>query len=279
MIEQEKGTIEMRKSSSLNKDYKGTEQPATQLEKTSTGYENALAVMDNLVARATTRWTLTESQLFICALSKIKTRDEKGIVKLPRAQTMKMLGIDSKNSKHLKDVVKGVMDKSFFQFDDGSSWEMGFLVNKARTDRWNIYIRFDEDYLPLLDNLSERFTSVYVESIASLSHKASYNLYMHLMSWADPGYMHQNRPISKKEIQKIFNLKGGQYWRNYGKQNAFFDWSLFEKRCLLPAIEDINSQHGKSEIVIDSWKKVKDGKYVLGYDIGYYLVDENGEKI
>lgn len=268
----------MRKSSDINKDYQGIEQPSKQLIKHDNTYDNALAVMDNLVARATTRWTLTESQLFICALSKIKTRDEKGVVKLPRAQTMKMLGIDSKNSKHLKEVVKGVMDKSFFEFENGSGWEMGFLVFSSRADRWNIYIRFNDDYLPLLDNLSERFTSVYVESIASLSHKASYNLYLYLMSWADASYMHQNRSISKTDIPKVFNLKEGQFWRNYGKKNAFFDWALFETRCLIPAIQDINAQHGKSEIVIDSWKKVKNGKYVLGYEIGYFLVDENGEK-
>lgn len=268
----------MKKPSSLNKDYKGTEQPVKPFQEQVNIYDNTLAVMDNLVARATTRWSLKEAQLFICALSQIGSRDEAGFIKLNKSDTMKMLGISPTNGKQLKTIAKGVLDKSFFEFGDDETWEMGFLVSMTKTDRWNVYVRFNDYYLPLLDNLSKRFTRVYVESITALSHKASYNLYLYLMSWADPGYMHQNQQISKKDIPKIFNLQEGQYWRNWGKKNAFFDWAYFERRCLVPAIEDINTQIGKSEIFIDDWKKAKKGKRVLGYDIGYYLVDENGDK-
>lgn len=266
----------MRKPSNPNRDYKDVERTDMLPLKKKDMYDNALATMDNLVARATTKWSLKESQLFICALSQIRTRDERGFVKLPKAQTMKMLGIDSKNTDQIKSLVRGIMEKSFFDFGDNNEWEMGWLVTNSKSDRWNIYIKFNSEYYPLLENLSKKFTSVYVESMTCLSHKSSYNLYLYLMSWADSNFMVQNKKIPKGEIQKIFNLKDGQYWRNWGTPKAKFDWPYFEKRCLIPAIEDINSQKGKSEIYIDSWEKVKDGKYVLGYDFHYFLIDENG---
>lgn len=40
------------------------------------GFQNAVAVINNLVARATTQWNLEESKLFILSVSQIEQRDK-----------------------------------------------------------------------------------------------------------------------------------------------------------------------------------------------------------
>ncbi|MDE5757094.1 MAG: hypothetical protein K2H85_00635, partial [Allobaculum sp.] len=107
---------------------------------------------------------------------------------------------------------------------------------------------------------------------------ASYNLYLYLTSWHNHNYLVSGRNINKSELPKVFNLDEGQYWRNYGTDKAKFDWVSFEKRCLFPAIEDINS-NSDCDMKIDSWMKVKDPrnmKYVLGYAFKWHYENPDG---
>lgn len=268
----------MRESSLLSKEYQGDVRRDSLQLPPDNMFNNALAVMDNLVARATTRWTLEESKLFICALSKVNTRDEQGWIRLPKKDLYELFGIKNPSSTYLKKLAKSVVTKSWFEFmRSEDDWDQGFLVNRSKGDRWNIYLKFADDYLPLLDQLSEKFTQIYVESIAGMTHKSSYNLYLYLKSWGDPNFLQSEKKIPKAEIQKIFNLKDGQYWRNWGTDKARFHWADFEKYCLKPAIEEINAGvPGTSEIYIDHWEKVKKGKAVLGYDFFFTLMDKHG---
>ena len=96
-----------------------------------------------------------------------------------------------------------------------------------------------------------------------------------MCSWQDSNYQVQNKKIAKKDLPKIFNLKEGEYWRNYGKENAKFHFADFEKYCLNPAIEEINKLKS-CDMHILSCDKIKNGKFVLGYDIHYAFVDEDG---
>lgn len=267
----------MKESSPISKEYQGDIWRDCKPLSPDNTFKNALAVMDNLVARATTRWTLAESKIFICALSKIKTRDEDNWVRLPKKDLCELLELKNWNPRDLRKLIQNVAKKSWVELGSDEEFSDGFLIYKAKTDRWNVYLRFEMEYLPLLDQLSEQFTQIYVESIAGLSHKASYNLYLYLKSWGNPNYLQTEKKIPKAEIQKIFNLKEGQYWRNWGTDKARFHWADFEKYCLKPAIEEINTGvPGTSEIYIDHWEKVKKGKAVLGYDFFFTLVDKHG---
>lgn len=267
----------MRESSPLSKEYQGDIWRDSVPVSDGNTFNNALAVMDNLVARATTRWTLAESKIFICALSKIKTRDENNWVKLPKKDLYELLELKNWPTRDIRKLIKNVSQKSWFEFGNDEEWSDGFIVTRTKADRWNIYLKFESDYLPLLDQLSTKFTQVYVESIAGMSHKSSYNLYLYLKSWGNPNFLQTEKQIPKSEIMKIFNLKPGQYWRDWGTDKARFHWSDFERRALIPAIEEINSGvPGTSEIYIDHWEKVKKGKAVLGYDFYFTLVDKHG---
>lgn len=240
-------------------------------------FNDALIVMSNLIARASTKWSLEETKLFLCAVSKIKTRDEECWVQLPKKDLSDKLGIDATNRSKLREKFKKVASKSWIELDGPTEdeWADGFVITGAKSDKKNVYVKFEKTYLPLLDQLSSHFTEFYLDQVKGFRHLSTYNLYVYLNSWFDPNYAVQNKKIAKKELAKIFNLKPDDYWRNYGTDKARFHWSDFEKRCLDPAINEINNSISCG-LYIDSYEKVKPGKYVLGYDIHYSFTDSEG---
>lgn len=230
---------------------------------------NDLAVMHNLIARATTDWNIQESKLFLCALSKIKERDSDGWVKLSKSSLRLTLGLPKSNSKYIRDLIAKVASKSWVRFNTKTGWEDGWLIIKSRSDRSNVYIRFNPDYLPLLEKLSGRFTAVYIRSIAPFRSKAALSLYLFLMSWQQSLFDKQSRVIYTNEFPAVFSLSPGQYWvtdKRTGKK--YFHFYNFEKGVLDKAIAEIKA-NPDSEIqdlfAIKTYSA--EGGYVDGYTL------------
>lgn len=243
--------------------------------------DNALVVISNLIARATTKWSLEETKLFLCSVTKVRLRDSENWVTLSKKDVVEKLSIDPTNRSKLRDMFKKMMQKSYVQFDGSieDEWEDGFLLISVRSTKKEISVKFNEVYLPLLDRLSSHFTEFYLDYVKDFTRMSSYNLYVFLCSWHDPDYLIQNKKIKKSELHKVFNLKESDYWRNYGTENAKFHWADFEKYVLNPAIEEINNlaKEGKCDMYIESCDKVKKStKNVLGYDIRYSFIGKDG---
>lgn len=243
--------------------------------------DNALVVISNLIARATTKWSLEETKLFLCSVTKVRMRDSENWVTLSKKDVVEKLSIDPTNRSKLRDMFKKMMQKSYVQFDGPSEdeWEDGFLLTNVRSTKKEISVKFNEVYLPLLDRLSSHFTEFYLDYVKDFTRMSSYNLYVFLCSWHDPDYLIQNKKIKKSELHQVFNLKESDYWRNYGTENAKFHWADFEKYVLNPAIEEINNlaKEGKCDMYIESCDKVKKStKNVLGYDIRYSFIGKDG---
>lgn len=245
------------------------------------GFKNAVVVVNNLVARATTRWTLEEAKLFMLAVSQIEQRDEKGWVRLRKKDVINTLGMDPRDTNKLREKMSNVRRKSEICFDGATAddWEDGFLIIKTRSDRYSLYVMFDESYIPLLHYVKDQlFTKFEMRNIVELKHKSSYNLYLYLASWHNANYLVNKRNVGKNDLMKVFNLQPGQYWRNYGTNTAKFDWYTFEKKCLNPAIEDINS-NPNCDLHIDKAMKVKDPsnmKTVMGYTFEWRYCHPDG---
>ena len=245
------------------------------------GFQNAVAVINNLVARATTQWNLEESKLFILSVSQIEQRDKDCWIKMRKRDVINTLGVDPRYTSELKKKLISVKQKSRIELHGpkAQDWEMGDIIRTVKTDRHYVYVQFEERYVPLLHYVKdELFTKFEIQNVMGLNHKASYNLYLYLSSWHNANYLINKRNINKSKLPRVFNLKEGQYWRNYGTDKAKFDWNSFERRCLYPAIQDINS-NSHCDLKIDSWMKVKDPekmKYVLGYAFTWHYENEDG---
>lgn len=239
--------------------------------------EPGRVVMDNLLARATTKWTLEETKLFLLAVSRIQEIDENYEVKLNKKEVMIFLEMDPRKGTGLRQMVKRIAEKSWIEFNGPRSdmWDAGFIITGGRSDIKNLYLEFGRKYLPLVKDLAVHFTKFELTDVLGFTHKSALNLYMYLTSWFDERYPFQTQILPKKDIQGVFCLKEGQYWRNYGTDQARFDWAHFEKRVLKPAVDDINKSKS-CDMYIESWEKAKDGKIVLGYTFRYQYNDKDG---
>ena len=247
------------------------------------GFRNAVVVVNNLVARATTRWTLEEAKLFMLAVSQIEMRDEDCWVRLRKKDIISSLGLDPRKSTDLRRKLVNVKDKSQIELEGPTAddWEAGNLIRRVKTDRYYALVQFDDYYLPLLHYVKDQlFTKFEVQSIVGLKHKSSYNLYLYLTSWHNANYLVNKRNVGKNDLAKVFNLLPGQYWRNWGTDKAKFHWSDFERFCLNPAVEDINS-NPNCDMHIDKAMKVKDPsnmKTVLGYTFEWHYCHPDGSQ-
>ncbi len=240
-------------------------------------FDDALIVISNLIARATTKWTLEETKLFLCSVSQIQTRDLNNWVTMSKRDIAETLNIDKSNRPKMRDMFKRVMQKSYIQIDGETEeeWNDGFLITQIKSTKKEISVRFNDTYVPLLDKLTSHFTEFYLDYVKEFKNLSSYNLYVFLCSWHDSDYPNQKKKIAKRDLAKVFNLKEGQYWRNYGKENAKFDWASFERFVLNPATKEINELKS-CDMHILSCEKIKKGKFVLGYEFEYVFVGEDG---
>ena len=79
--------------------------------------DNALIVVSNLIARASTKWTLEETKMFLCMVSKVKTRDRDNWVTVSKKDLAEKLGIDATNKPKMREMFKKMVSKSFIDFD------------------------------------------------------------------------------------------------------------------------------------------------------------------
>lgn len=248
-------------------------------------FNNAIVVLSNLIARATTKWTLQESKLFLLSVSKVKSRDNDNWVTLKKKDIIKALEMNEKDISKLRELFKRMMMKSYMQLENQYAtnkndieWQDGFLITKVRSTKKTISVKFDSEYMPLLDNLVNHYTSFYLSDVLSMQSMSSYKLYVYLTSWHSKEYAVQNRIIYKRDIAKVFGLKEDAYWRNYGTERAKFDYPKFEQYCLNAAINEINelNSKGQCDMRVLQCTKEKDGHFVLGYNIKYTYTTKDG---
>lgn len=242
--------------------------------------DEALVVVSNIIARATTKWTLEETKMFLCMVSKIKTRDEDNWVTISKKDLSEKLGIAASNKSKMREMFRKMVSKSFIDFDGikEDDWMSGVLLISIKSTKKDISVQFNPTYLPLLDHLSSHFTEFYLDSILGFRHMSSYKLYIYLASWSK-GVVGatEKELVPKSKIHKVFGLNDSDYWRNWGQENVKFDWANFEKFVLTPAIEEINKLQS-CDMNILKCHKAKDGKTVLGYEIEYVMTSPNTSK-
>lgn len=231
---------------------------------------NALVVMSNFMARATTKWSVEETKLFLMTISQISSRDDDCWITLNRSEVIERLGYDAKTSRNLRSKCDSMISKSFVQYSgkDSATWHDGFLFYNVVSNRKTLKIQVNKAFLPHLEMLTSHFTEFYLDNIVGFKHKASVSLYMWLTSWADFDYVEHHVLMKSEDIPKVFNLSPGAYKVDIGKSNERFHYGNFYKIVLGPAIKEINENRG-CDLMIMECKKVKKGGFVDGYEFGY----------
>lgn len=241
---------------------------------------NDLIVLHNILARKSTRWNALELKLFYAVISQIRTRDDKNVIRLKKADICDILEIDKKNSNKLRDQFVKMMQKSFVQFDGSSEeeWKDGFLVTHAASSRHTIEVGLNHTFIPLLVELERHFTSFYLDNIGHFKSKNSVILYQNLKSWFNRNYQVTHKKYSLIELKKMFEIGEKDYMvkRGKNKERTIFDTYHFKKYTLDVAVDEINADPIKSGMKIGAVETVKHRGFVWGYDIEYTLIDPQG---
>lgn len=241
---------------------------------------NQLIVLSNILARKSTNFNAFELKLFYAVLSKIKTRDEKNVVRLKKADICEILEIDQTHSSRLRKQFERVIKKSYVMFDGPTEeeWEDGFLLTGMSSKRNTIDVTLNHMFIPLLVELEAHFTTFYLEQISGFKSKYSILLLQNLKSWFNRTSMYTHHKYSLFEMKRMFELSDTDYMvkRVYkGKTKEVFDSYTFKKFTIDTAINEINSDSIKSgmQVLVTT---IKHRGFIWGYEFEYTLIDKQG---
>lgn len=268
----------------------------TIIENPLRGGENSLkdqmVAMGTLLAKAHKALSKTEYKLLIMCLTKINwsKTENKNEVELDKKEISEILGIaqDSSMSAELRKMFMELMKHSMISWEDPTDkeiYEDGFLITNRRSTRGSIVVKFNPDYMPLLENLlkDKDFITIWANDIYNFDSKYSYLLFEELRLHCDTTKTNY-RVYSTRQLKELFGIPKdgkGSYMHDVpnkktGEKVSTFDRSNFEKYVLDVAIKEINE--GQMVQILPSLEskgkcyiKVKKNGYIVGYQFKYYV--------
>lgn len=165
------------------------------------------------------------------------------------------------NYAYIKKVLKGLRDQSIWlTLPDGSETTVSWLSKVTTSKRsGKVKVVLDEDMVPYLFNLKERFTAYRLLYVIHMKSQFSLRVYEILRSYA----WQTNVYIELEEFKKMLMIDDSQ---SYGKR--FPDFRRF---ILDNSLEEIN-EYTDLRVTYDTEKK---GRKVVG--IQFHIVDVNKE--
>lgn len=234
-------------------------------------FDDRLVAMDNNLARRQVKWSVFERKLFYLTISQLQftTFNNPTKVILKKKDIYKKLGMTGTTytGGYLREQFKQMRLKSEVSWEDETDpdeiWEDGFLIVHTKATKHEIYVTLNEAFLPLLENLSERYTMLLLDDLVSFDSKHTMVLYQNLRRIYHTKYLWNEKDFSTKQLKDMFGLSEKDYTKKDGK----FNRTMFEQQCVQRAVDEINE---KSDMMkIEKWWKVKqDGKvhrYVFRY--------------
>lgn len=242
-------------------------------------FSHQVVHMRNALARKQTRWNVTENKLFICALSQINQIDEDGWVCLNKSDVVNTLRLGAGHTgSELRKQCQSMAGKSWIQFGNDENWDDGFLINRIKSDKKEIYVKFDKAYINYLKEVGRQWTAFQIGDISLFKSKYSIVLFQYLRSWYNPKYPINSQAVSLIKMKEIFNIEDGQYVRKSGPNKGKFDTSNFKKRSIDRAVTEIN-EITECHMHIQEVNVVKQHGCVWGYEFKFSLLDDEGRLI
>lgn len=259
----------------------GIEQPNEFLDKLQdpARFSHQVVHMRNALARKQTRWNVTENKLFVCALSQINEITSEGWVKLNKNDVVNTLRLGSGHTgAELRAQCESMAGKSWIRFGNDENWDDGFLINRIKSDKKEIYVKFDKAYIDYLKEVGKQWTTFQIGDISLFKSKYSIVLFQYLRSWYNPQYGINSQAVSLIKMKEIFNIQADQYVRKSGPNKGKFDTSNFKKRTIDKAISEINNI-AECHMFIDCANVIRQHGCVWGYEFKFSLLDDSGARL
>lgn len=244
--------------------------------------ENQVIAMSNTLAEKSTRFTVFQQKLFYVSLASLKLNknstktDEKlekkgqNEVGINKQELFEYLSITNDNNRwtRVRNEFKKLASNSYIQFGNDEEYADGFIICGVRSTKYNIYVRFDTYFLPLVEELADNYVRLLDDDVVSFDSKFSMMLYQNLLKdkWklTNPDFL--GIDYSTRKLKMMFGLSIDDYMRN-----DHFDRYNFERKTINKAVDEINK---KSKCIKNlTYKKVKKGSRIQYYLFSYHYVD------
>lgn len=241
------------------------------MKNTDNYLENQVIAMSNTLAEKSTRFSIVQQKLFYVCLASLKhgvnSKDE---VEINKQELFNYLQIENDTSRwtRIRYEFKKLAKNSYIEFGTDEEFCDGFLIYSFRSTRNSIFVRFNDYYLPLVQQLANNFVRLLDDDVVSFDSKFSMMLYQNLMKdkWKLTNIDYLGIDYSTRRLKMIFGLSIDDY-----VQNGRFNRADFERRTINRAVKEINE---KSKCIKNlTYKKVKKGSRVQYYLFSYHYID------
>lgn len=242
--------------------------------------KNQVIAMSNTLAEKSTRFTVFQQKLFYVSLASLKLNknstktDEKlerkgqNEVGINKQELFEYLSITNDNNRwtRVRNEFKKLASNSYIQFGNDEEYADGFIICGVRSTKYNIYVRFDTYFLPLVEELADNYVRLLDDDVVSFDSKFSMMLYQNLLKdkWklTNPDFL--GIDYSTRQLKMMFGLSKDDYMR---KKDSF-NRSEFERKTVNTAVKEINE---KSKCI----QKLRYEKVKKGNRVQYYLFTFN----
>ena len=226
-------------------------------------FDNKPVVISNDLARQNTLLTLEDEKLLHCIFSQLDFNSKNPTkIELKKIDLFEKLELNSESRySDVKKRLKGLIHKSMVDVTDHEGTEHYGVVIINATSSYksdSFTVQLNPNFMFFLEEMKNFYTRLELDSIVQFDSKFSLTLYKYLSSWRTDHY-HRMLIMTTKELKDLFGLSKDDYMSN-GK----FDRFNFERYTLDTAVKEIN---GKVPWWSVSWKKIKKGNRVTGYQL------------
>ena len=241
------------------------------MKNTDNSLENQVIAMSNTLAEKSTRFSIVQQKLFYVCLASLKhgvnSKDE---VEINKQELFNYLQIENDTSRwtRIRYEFKKLAKNSYIEFGTDEEFCDGFLIYSFRSTRNSIFVRFNDYYLPLVQQLANNFVRLLDDDVVSFDSKFSMMLYQNLMKdkWKLTNIDYLGIDYSTRRLKMIFGLSIDDY-----VQNGRFNRADFERRTINRAVKEINEKQKCIKNL--TYKKVKKGSRVQYYLFSYHYID------
>lgn len=242
--------------------------------------KNQVIAMSNTLAEKSTRFTVFQQRLFYVSLASLKLnknstktdekleKKERNEVKINKQELFEYLSITNDNNRwtRVRNEFQKLASNSYIHFGDDEEYADGFILCGVRSTKYNIYVRFDTYFLPLVEELADNYVRLLDDDVVSFDSKFSMMLYQNLLKdkWKlkNPDFL--GIDYSTRQLKMMFGLDK----EVYVNKNGNFNRTLFERKTVNRAVKEINE---KSKCI----QKLRYEKVKKGNRVQYYLFTFN----
>ena len=253
--------------------------------------QNQVIKMSNTLAEKSTRFTVFQQKLFYVSLASLKLdenstktdekldenstktdekleKKESNEVRINKQELFEYLNISNDTGRwtRVRNEFQKLASNSYIRFGDDDYYIDGFIICGVRSTKYNIYVRFDTYFLPLVEELADNYVRLLDDDVVSFDSKFSMMLYQNLLKdkWklTNPDFL--GIDYSTRQLKMMFGLSKDDYMR---KKDSF-NRSEFERKTVNTAIKEINE---KSKCI----QKLRYEKVKKGNRVQYYLFTFN----